>query len=307
VRRAADVETVKRDEALFPNAVQPRPFPQFQHPYGCDGASFLRPVKVRTNYESKIFQHASRPALVNWSLRLTHTMEGVVTDLNNSMFVFSIRTVVVNDGTKCPSCSSPAGGGGRRTRGTRVQHAAAWSEDVIGDSEASLIEDAKRDKSRFAELYERHVDAVYSYLVAKTESPDDAADLTQQVFLQAMRALPRYRASRTPFRGWLFRIARNTAINFNKRRRTETSLEILPARLEPAVNTSPTAQVELRETLRRLLSGLDESSRELLVLRFGADLSVAEVAAATGKSEAATRMQIMRIMRSIKEKPSDRS
>src|SRR5438270_7946671 len=85
--------------------------------------------------------------------------------------------------------------------------------------EAALVRAAQDDPAAFGALYEAHVDRVYAYFRSRTENIQDATDLTQQAFLQALDALPRYRPGKVPFAAWLFRIARNLAINFHRRRR----------------------------------------------------------------------------------------
>lgn len=71
----------------------------------------------------------------------------------------------------------------------------------------------------FAMLYHRYFERIHAYLRSRTGDAEDAADLTQQVFLQALDALPRYRHGRVPFAAWLFRIAHNVAIDHHRRRR----------------------------------------------------------------------------------------
>jgi RNA polymerase sigma-70 factor (ECF subfamily) len=104
-------------------------------------------------------------------------------------------------------------------------------EDDVDDT--VLVREAQRSPSAFGLIYERHVDAVYSYLRSRTETPEDAADLTQQTFLQALKAVPAFRMQAVPFRAWLFRIARNVAINHRRSRRTHVTLDLLPERLRP--------------------------------------------------------------------------
>lgn len=93
------------------------------------------------------------------------------------------------------------------------------SERDVGDAEASLVRAAQADPRLFAALYQRYADRVYADLRARTSLPEDAADLTQQAFLQALDALPDYRPGRAPFAAWLFRIARNIAVDHHRRHR----------------------------------------------------------------------------------------
>src|SRR5947209_5928832 len=93
-----------------------------------------------------------------------------------------------------------------------------WSDWGMCD-EASLIKAAKSDRGALCELCLRYSGRLYSNLRARTDSDDIAADLTQQVLLKAIRALPRYRKQGVPFSAWLFRIARNTLTDTQRRNR----------------------------------------------------------------------------------------
>ena len=157
-------------------------------------------------------------------------------------------------------------------------------------------------------MYERYADRVYSYLRARSTDDEDAADLTQQVFLKALDALPRYRAGRVPFAAWLFRIARNVAIDFHRRRRHTVAWDSIPEALHPACDGDGPARLERQEMADesgRAFADLAPDAREILVLRFGADLTVAEIAAVIGKSPAATRMRLIRALRTLKEHYDD--
>jgi RNA polymerase sigma-70 factor (ECF subfamily) len=175
------------------------------------------------------------------------------------------------------------------------------------DDEAALIREAQLDRTAFGPLYERYVDRVFAYLRSRTASDQDAADLTQQVFVQALDALPRYRPRGAPFVAWLLRIARNAAINFHKRHRQTLTWDLLPHGLQPVGGEDVGIRVEQRDTLERLFVQLSPDNREILILRFAADLTVAEIAAVLGKSEAATRMRLVRALRSLREHYHDHS
>lgn len=164
----------------------------------------------------------------------------------------------------------------------------------------------------FSELYERHLSKVYNYLRSRTGNDEDAADLTQQTFVQALRAFHRYTERGVPVEVWLFRIARNVAVAAHRSRSRSgggkmlVDLDLLPEALQPAATGAeePEAvalQKETRAYLRALLLGLDADKRELLVLRFVSRLTAREIALVVGKSEAAVQKQLTRTLHALKE------
>ncbi|HXT37429.1 MAG TPA: RNA polymerase sigma factor [Chloroflexota bacterium] len=157
----------------------------------------------------------------------------------------------------------------------------------------------------FSALYTQYVDRVYAYLRAHTNNREDTADLTQQVFLQALAALPRYRSGSAPFAAWLFRIARNCLAGFHRRTRVTVAWDLLPIECHPFVDDAAPTQVLLAEDrvyLRTLLEPLPLDTREMLALRFAAGLSAAEIAAVLGKREGAVKKRLTRAMHTLKER-----
>jgi RNA polymerase sigma-70 factor (ECF subfamily) len=74
----------------------------------------------------------------------------------------------------------------------------------------------------------RYSGRLYSYLRVRTQGDQDAADLTQQVFVKAFNGLPRYRERGLPFGAWLFRIARNLVVDVHRRQKDTVSWDLLP-------------------------------------------------------------------------------
>ena len=168
--------------------------------------------------------------------------------------------------------------------------------------EAAWIQAARTDSEAFAPLYFRYRDQVYAYVRTRTTDPADAEDLTQQVFLRALDALPRYRERGAPFVAWLFRIARNTLTDHYRRRRSTVAWDLVPEILQPTAAhdlEEDAIQREAVDALRVLVRALDADTRELLALRFGARLTVGEIAAVLGKGEAATRKKLARTLHAL--------
>jgi RNA polymerase sigma-70 factor, ECF subfamily len=185
-------------------------------------------------------------------------------------------------------------------------HAGLGGPPPIPDEldERSLIAAAQLDTKAFAPLYQRYRGPVYRYLRANIGSDEEAADMTQQVFLRALDALPNYRERGIPFAAWLFRIAHHAAADYQRHGRSAMAWETLPETLEASPDQQPEAVVLRNESLARLralLAQLDPAKQNVLALRFAARLSVAEIAAAVGKSPAAVKKQLFRILQTLKE------
>lgn len=172
--------------------------------------------------------------------------------------------------------------------------------------EPALIERARVDSDAFAQLYRRYVDRVFRYLRTYTENEDDAADLTQHVFLRVLEALPGYRNEGAPFGAWLFRIARNAATDAFRRRRRVLPWDHVPPELHSLSASDPEAASLQREALNQVLvSRLEPEKQELLALRFAGGLSSREIASVVGRSPAAVQKELVSIMLGLKEQCRD--
>lgn len=176
------------------------------------------------------------------------------------------------------------------------------------EAEARLVAAAQADAAAFDAIYHRYAARIYRYLRAHSRGDDDAADLTQHVFLRALDALPRYRPSAAPFAAWLFRIARNALVDAGRHRRDEAPWEALPDPTVADDDDNPEAQMlhrETRERLRTAIAALDAEKRELLALRFAGRLSAPEIAAVVGKRPEAVKKQLTRILHALREQLDD--
>lgn len=171
------------------------------------------------------------------------------------------------------------------------------------EEEALVLSAQKGDREAFAQLYEANVERIYRYLLARLTEPADAEDVTTEVFMQAMKSLPSYKPKGTPLLAWLFRIAHNQAINHLKKsaRRKETVLMETSASYDSPEN-EVLSQVGLGE-VHEAMGALTDLQRQVLNLRFAADLSIAEVAKVMNRKEGAVKFLQFSALRSLRRVP----
>ena len=156
-----------------------------------------------------------------------------------------------------------------------------------------MVEAARKDPQDFAALYDRYVQPIYRYLYSRVGSGPDAEDLAAQTFLSALEGLSRYQ-HRGFFSAWLFSIARSKAMDHFRRRKHLSLDETFPApETDLLASTANKAEIE---HLSGLVSTLPEDDRELIRLRYVADLSFREIAVLLGKNEQAVKKSLYRLL-----------
>jgi len=175
------------------------------------------------------------------------------------------------------------------------------------DHELDVSSPGASDSAPFALLYRLHSATIFRYVRTYTENDEDAADLAQLVFLRVLEALPTYQDRGLPFRAWVFRIARNAAIDTYRSRRRTLPWDHFPATLQPflADVEERAIQREAINRLRVLIGQFSPEKQELLALRFAGALTVREIALVVGRSEDAVKKQLTRTMRTLREEFGD--
>lgn len=163
------------------------------------------------------------------------------------------------------------------------------SEDI-----SRLVETAKEEPLAFAQLYDRYVISVYRYLFSRVGNKADTEDLTAQTFLTVLEKLPRYR-EQGHFEAWLFTIARNKAMDHFRKKKPEMHLDAADMVAEQHGLLAELIHKEQVQQVSALIRKLDESEKELLRLRYVANLSFAEMAAVLGKSQDAVKKSLYRL------------
>ena len=158
-------------------------------------------------------------------------------------------------------------------------------------NEESLVRRAqKHDPEALTQLYEEYFDKIYRYIAFKIGSRTEAEDMTQQVFLNAIKSISSFKWKGTPFSAWLFRIAHNQVVDYVRKRSRHATVPLA----ESLVSTDDTPELVAEQNLdvERLLSAtqrLTKAQREVISLRFPGGLSIAEAAKVMGKSQGAVK------------------
>jgi RNA polymerase sigma-70 factor (ECF subfamily) len=145
------------------------------------------------------------------------------------------------------------------------------------------------DPAAVAAIYDAFADPIFRYVSFRIRSPEDAEDLTDQVFLKMIEALPAYDDRGLPFAAWLYRIARNLVVDRYRRsgREAVALSEGLEARGREADPFAAAAGNLDREAVRAALGSLTDEQRQVVVLRFIEGWDVHEVALAMGRKPGA--------------------
>ncbi len=159
-----------------------------------------------------------------------------------------------------------------------------WHDEGV-DDRALIDAVLAGDRDLFALLVERETPAVYRACLRILGQRPDAEDVTQECFITAFRSMRSYRGEGS-LRAWLLRIA--TRLSFRRlaqRRPSEPLDDALHDRagspaLEPA---RAVIAAEERTIVRDAVAALPEHHRDVVALRFFADLSLAEIADVTGR------------------------
>jgi RNA polymerase sigma-70 factor (ECF subfamily) len=150
--------------------------------------------------------------------------------------------------------------------------------------------------------YRENVAAVYAFMCYSVDA-DTAQDLTSATFERAVRSWAHYDEARATPRTWIFSIARNIVRDHHRRQvfRKGPSLDEHPALADRLASLDdPAARCASVDLLKACLRALTSREREVLALRYGADLSVEEIAECLGLSTANVHQVSSRALRRLR-------
>jgi RNA polymerase sigma-70 factor (ECF subfamily) len=163
--------------------------------------------------------------------------------------------------------------------------------------ERLLIEAARRDPGRFAEVYENHFERVYAYVARRVGNQQEAEDITSEVFHQALANIGKFEWRGVPFAAWLLRIAANaTADRWRQKAREQGN---------PEEEASEEFDFDAANESARLFAMVKElpiEQRLVVEMRFAEEKTIKEIAQTIGKTEGAVKQLQFRGMQNLRAK-----
>lgn len=176
--------------------------------------------------------------------------------------------------------------------------------------EELVLKAQQGDIHAFDELIERYHGKIYGLTYNMTSNREDAEDLTQEVFVKAFQALPRFKG-KSSFYTWLYRIAVNKTINYRKKRNKKRAMSLdqfdneiklddvyhdLTSKGSPLRNLSLS---ELQKKLNEAMQTLSEKHRTVVVLHDMQGVPHEEIAKMVGASVGTIRSRLFYARRQL--------
>jgi RNA polymerase sigma-70 factor (ECF subfamily) len=162
-------------------------------------------------------------------------------------------------------------------------------------SDEELLRALPREPGAFSAFYRRHVDDVLGFLARRCRDPEQAADLTAEVFATVLLKARRYRPERGTPTAWLFAIAAHKHSDAWRRAAAEDRARRRLGVRDVPLTGEDVAYIAARASdVEALMAGLPDEQRSAVRGRVLEDRGYDELAAAAGVSPAAIRQRVSR-------------
>ncbi len=166
----------------------------------------------------------------------------------------------------------------------------------------------EQDGDAFGAIYESYLPRLYRYCLARLRDPIEAEDAAEDIFVRVLSSIDRFTwrpmgAERSPFAAWIFRIAHNHLVSLYRRAAVRPVFDPLSETIADE-QRGPAELAERRSEIDEAFAAVEllpEAQRDVVLLRFGAGLSVAETAAALNKNEGNVKVLQHKGIRRLRE------
>lgn len=173
------------------------------------------------------------------------------------------------------------------------------SQQIAQENESALA-CQRGEFGSFDALYEAYIGRIYGFIYRRVFHKETAEDLTSETFLKALERIGSFNPEKGSFGIWIYRIARNTIIDYSRTKKVHADIEDMPAL---ASKTNIVREAEANQALEEVMDALRKiksEHREVLILRIWDGMSYKEIAEVTGMSEGNCKQIASRILRSLR-------
>jgi RNA polymerase sigma-70 factor, ECF subfamily len=158
------------------------------------------------------------------------------------------------------------------------------------------------DVEAFGRLYDIYADRIYRHIYYRTSSVEDARDLTNDVFIEAWKAIPRYKKTKAPFLAWLFTICRHTVIDYYRTKKDDVYLN--NGLIADNNEQSPEKIVEeqfTQQEVRKAILQLPGDQQQVILMIFIEGFEYSEIATILKKNEGNIRVIVHRALKRMRD------
>lgn len=168
--------------------------------------------------------------------------------------------------------------------------------------EQQVILLAQQDRKNFQPLYEKYFDQIYWFILKRIGSESLSGDICQQVFFQAMVALPKYRFQGFPFSSWLYRIALNEVNQYYRKSKKARYVEIEEEHLMDMVEEVEfdTETVDPDALVEKLLAHLNPEELSIIEMKYFEGKGFREIGEILSLKESACKVRAHRILKKLR-------
>jgi RNA polymerase sigma-70 factor (ECF subfamily) len=149
------------------------------------------------------------------------------------------------------------------------------------------------NREAFGELYDATFDLIYKFFAFRVHDPEDANDLTSQVYLEAWQNLSRFDTKRS-FSAWIFGFAKFRLIDYYRAHRITASLDAVTNKASTTDLQAETASNLENQRIKAGLNQLAEPYQTVIQLKYLQELEYSEMAKILGKTESHLRVLVKR-------------
>jgi RNA polymerase sigma factor (sigma-70 family) len=157
----------------------------------------------------------------------------------------------------------------------------------------------------FSQLYDEFMPKVFAYIHYRVNNQQTTEDLTSIVFEKALANFAKYSSDKAAFSTWIFTIARNSVIDHFRRDAKRQHVDLDDGTIDvPSSAPSPEEQLERqseKDCLLKCLSNLGDPDREIVQLKFGAEMTNRQISKLLRLSESNVGVRLFRTMKKLRK------